>query len=51
MGGRDVDFDAIVKLERGGGALAVQAVLSCLLHVGVVGQRETMECSDGDADG
>jgi hypothetical protein len=51
MGGRDVNLHAIVQLERGEGALAVQTVLSCLLHVGVVGKREAMECGDGDADG
>ena len=51
MGGWDVNLDAIVKLERGGVALAVQSILSCLLHIGVVGQRKTMEGGDGDTDG
>ena len=51
MGGWDVDLDAVVKLERGGVALAVQAILSSFLHVGMVGERETMEGGDGDLDG
>ncbi len=46
MGRGNVNFDAIVELERGRGALFSQTFLCCALHVGGVCERKTVEGSD-----
>jgi hypothetical protein len=48
--GWDVDFDAVIELERGRRALLIQSFFRCCLHVGVVSQSKSVERSDGDAN-
>ena len=51
LGGWDVDFHAVVKLERGGIALGIESFFCRVLHVLSVSVGIAVECSDGDANG
>ena len=50
VGGRNIDLDAIVELERGGIALLIKSILRGLLHVGPVSMRVAMESGHRDAN-
>ncbi len=51
VGGWDVDFHAVVKLERGGIALGIKSLFCRVLHVLSVSMGIAVEGSDGDANG